>query len=295
MYVDSHVHLQSHGEQQPITRERIERYVEAALENGVERLAFTEHLFRFQEAYERLYGWWEADPSQPALSDAAHTYWQEHVSGSAADYVRAIEEAKAAGLPVLLGLELDWIPGHADDLRRFLEPYDWDIVLGSVHWLAAWTVDGEYGPSLPTWWDYRNVDEVFAEYASYLSDLAASGLCDVLAHPDQPKLFGHRPTSFEPLYASIIEAAVAGGCALEVNSNGYNKPVAEPYPALAVLEGARAVGLSITLASDAHGPERVGDGLDEIARWAARAGYQEYVFFKGRRPISLPLPVAPAP
>jgi histidinol-phosphatase (PHP family) len=167
------------------------------------------------------------DEMEQVWSDAsAHDYWREHVTGSVADYVRAIEDAKAAGLPVLLGLELDWIPGRADDLRRFLEPYDWDIVLGSVHWLAAWTVDGEYGPSLPTWWDYRDVDEVFAEYASYLSDLAASGLCDVLAHADLPKLFGHRPTSLEPLHAAILDAATKAGCALEVNSNGYNKPVA---------------------------------------------------------------------
>lgn len=295
MYVDSHVHLQPHGQQPPMTRERIERYVESDLANGVERLAITEHLFRFREAYESLYGWWEADPSEPALSAAAHAYWQDHVSTSVAEYVRTIEDAKAAGLPVLLGLELDWIPGRPDDLRRFLEPYDWDIVLGSVHWLAAWTVDGEYGPSLPTWWDFRDIDEVFAEYASYLSDLAASRLCDALAHPDLPKLFGHRPTSFEPLHTAIIEAAEKAGCALEVNSNGYNKPVAEPYPALPVLERARAAGLPITLASDAHVPERVGQHLDEIAGWAAQAGYRDYVFFERRKPVTRALPDTPAP
>jgi hypothetical protein len=64
IYVDSHVHLQSHGEQPATARERIERYVDAALANGVERLAFAEHLFRFQEAYDGLYGWWDADPLQ---------------------------------------------------------------------------------------------------------------------------------------------------------------------------------------------------------------------------------------
>jgi histidinol-phosphatase (PHP family) len=294
MYVDSHVHLQPHGGQQPMTRERIERYVESALAGGVERLAITEHLFRFREAYDGLYGWWEADASQPALSAAAHAYWQDHVTMSVADYVRAIEDAKAAGLPVLLGLEMDWIPGRADDLRRFLAPYDWDVVLGSVHWIGAWMVDGEYGPSLPTWWDCRDIDEFFGEYASYLSDAAASRLCDVLAHPDLPKLFGHHPTSFEPLHAAIIEAAVRGGCALEVNSSGYNKPVAEPCPALPVLERARAAGLSITLASDAHGPERVGERLDEIAAWAARAGYRKYVSFEHRQPVTHALPVTSA-
>jgi hypothetical protein len=47
MYVDSHVHLQPHGEAPPVTRERIEQYLAVAQERGVEQVAFTEHLFRF--------------------------------------------------------------------------------------------------------------------------------------------------------------------------------------------------------------------------------------------------------
>src|SRR3990172_4008245 len=65
----------------------------------------------------------------PALASMADQYWRDHISGSIADYVRLVEEAKSAGVPVLLGLEMDWIHGREDELRRFLAPYDWDIVL----------------------------------------------------------------------------------------------------------------------------------------------------------------------
>ena len=68
-------------------------------------------------------------------------YWKDHVSGSVADYVRVVEEAKARGLPVLLGLEMDWLPGKGEELRAFLAPYDWDIVLGSVHYVGAFGID----------------------------------------------------------------------------------------------------------------------------------------------------------
>jgi len=294
MYVDSHVHLQPHGEQSPITRERIELYVASARAHGVERIALTEHLFRFREAYDALGGWWDDDQSEPVLCAAAQAYWEDHLSTSVKEYVRAVEDAKAAGLPVLLGIELDWIPGRVEALRAFLEPYDWDVVLGSVHWLGAWMIDGEYGPSIPNWWERRGVDEFFAEYASYLADLAGSRLCDVLAHPDLPKLFGHRPMTFGPLHATIVDAARAGGCAVEVNSNGYNKPVAEAYPALPVLEQARAAGLPITLASDAHTPERVGERFDDIVALAEQAGYREYVSFERRRRVTHALPSAAA-
>jgi histidinol-phosphatase (PHP family) len=159
----------------------------------------------------------------------------------------------------------------AEDLRRFLGPYDWAIVLGSVHWVGSWGIDSAHSKQDVAEWGRRDIDGVFDDYAGLLRDLASAGLCDVLAHPDRPKLFGHRPTSFTPLHSAIVEAAQSGGCAVEINSNGYNRVVAEPYPALPVLEQARAAGLSITL--------------------AARAGYGEFVSYRERRAVSHPLPV----
>jgi histidinol-phosphatase (PHP family) len=285
MYVDSHVHLQPHGEAPPMTRQRIELYVEAARERGVEQIAITEHLFRFREAFDALYGWWDADAANPALVAATRAYWDGHVSGSVADYVRVIEACKSAGLPVLLGMEMDWLAGRADELHTFLAPYDWDIVLGSVHWIGSWAFDTG-GRTYQTEWDRRDIDSVFADYAALLGDLAATRLCDVLAHPDLPKLFGHRPTSYTPLHSAIVGAASDGGCAVEINSNGYNnKPLAEAYPALPVLEGARAAGLHVTLGSDAHRPERLGERFDDLAALAGQAGYQEYVSYEQRRPV----------
>ena len=289
MLVDSHVHLQPHGEQPPMTRERVERYVEAAHANGVAQLALTEHLFRFQEAYDLLHGWWDDDTSDPSLSSTAHAYWKDHVSGSVADYVRVIEACKAAGLPVSLGIELDWIPGHEDELRRFLEPYDWDIVLGSVHWIGSWAIDSR-NPVDWAEWERRDVDSVCSAYGLLLRDLAVSGLCDVLAHPDLPKLYGHRPSSFTPLHEAIIDAATSGACSVEMNSNGYNLPVAEAYPALPILERAHAEGLSITLASDAHRPELVGQRFDDLTALAAQAGYEQYAAYEQRSPSFHPLP-----
>jgi histidinol-phosphatase (PHP family) len=287
VYVDSHVHLQPHGEKPLMTRERLERYVEAGRAAGVERIAFTEHLLRFHEALALLRDWWD-DDGDPVLAAATHEYLEDEVSGSIAEYVRLIEDAKADGLPVLLGLEMDWVPGREKELRAFLAPYDWDIVLGSVHWIGAWSFDSSRPPFIGEW-DRRDIDGVFADYAQLLRDLAASNLCDVLAHPDLPKLMGHRPRSVTPLHAAIIEAATAGGCAVEINSNGYNKPVREAYPNIDVLERAHAAGLAITLASDAHEPERVGERFDDLAALARSAGYDHYASFESRRAALHPL------
>jgi histidinol-phosphatase (PHP family) len=294
MYVDSHVHLQPHGEAPPMTRERIDLYVESGRANGVERIALTEHLFRFREAFELLQGWWQIDGEDPALVAATEAYWRDHVSGTMADYARLVERAKSAGLPVLLGIEMDWIPGREEDMRRLLQPYDWDIVLGSVHWIGAWSFDTTSDDIFWPEWRKRDATVVFDQYAALLSDLAASRLADVLAHPDLPKLAGHRPASFTPLHGAIVRAATDAGCALELNANGYNKPCVEPYPAFAVLEQARHAGISITLASDAHRPELVGQRFDDLAAFARSAGYESFVSFEQRRASqrSLPAPSA---
>ncbi|MEX2160128.1 MAG: histidinol-phosphatase HisJ family protein [Dehalococcoidia bacterium] len=289
MYVDSHVHLQPHGEKPVMTRERLERYVEAGRAAGVERLAFTEHLFRFHEALALLRDWWD-DDGDPVLAAATHKYLEDEVSASIAEYVRLIEEAKADGLPVLLGLEMDWVPGREKELRAFLAPYDWDIVLGSVHWIGAWGFDSASIPAFAAEWERRDVDAVFADYAQLVRDLADSKLADVLAHPDLPKIQGHRPSNQTPLHAAIVEAASRGGCAVEINSNGYNKPVREAYPHIDVLRRAHEAGLAITLASDAHQPERVGERFDDLASLAREAGYEQFASFEARRATFHPLP-----
>lgn len=283
--IDCHTHLQPHGQQPPMTRERIEQYVAVARGRGLAQVAFTEHLFRFREAFDLLYGWWDADPD-PALASLARQYWEDHVSGSVADYVRTVEAAKRDGLPVLLGLEMDWIPGHAAALAQFLAPYDWDIVLGSVHYIGAFGFDDE---QFAAEWDRRETAAVWDDYGALVRELAESGLVDALAHPDLPKVFGRRPHDETPLHDAILSGAAVHGTALELNSNGLRK-CGEIYPALPLLERARRLGLPITLASDAHTPGRVGEHFDRLTAWARSAGYEEAVGFVGRKrqPYALP-------
>ena len=276
--IDCHTHLQPHGSQPPMTRERIEQYVRVAAERGITAICITEHLFRFEEAYEALYGWWDED-RDPTLASMAARYWQDHVSGSVREYVRVVEEAKRDGLPVFLGLEMDWLHGKEDVLRDFLAPYDWDIVLGSVHYVGAWGIDDD---SFIAEWDRRDIPEVWDEYGALVRELAETGLVDVLTHPDVLKKFGHRPQDETPMHAAIIEGASKHGAAIELNSNGLRR-CGEIFPALPLVERAHAAGLPITLASDAHTPELVGSHFDELAAWARRAGYDEAVTFVERR------------
>jgi histidinol-phosphatase (PHP family) len=278
MLVDCHTHLQPHGAKPPMTRALIEEYARAGAARGITTICLTEHLFRFEEAYRMLYGWWDADPDK-RLAGIVGQYWADHVSGSVADYVRLVEEAKADGLPVLLGIEMDWLAGKEDVLRSFLAPYDWDIVLGSVHYIGSWGIDDD---RFIDEWAKHDYADVWAEYGGLMKDLAQSGLADTLTHPDVLKKFGHRPTDETPLHDLILAGAAVNGTAIELNSNGLRR-CNEIFPALPLVERAHALGLPITLGSDAHVPGLVGSGFDDLTAWAKRAGYEEATTFVGRK------------
>lgn len=286
MIVDAHVHLQPHGETPVVDRALIETYVERAQRNGVDVVVFTEHLFRFKEALAVLDGWWDCDPN-PALREITRQYWADHVNLSMSEYAALIEQAKSDGLPVRLGLEMDWIPGRANDLRALLKPYGWDCVLGSIHFLGAFGIDID---ECVDEWQKRDVDEVWEEYTQFIEDLADARLADTLAHPDVVKVWGHRPAD-EPKYQQrIVAAARRNGVALEVNTNGWRKPVSEMYPDARLLRLAHEAGVPITLGSDAHTADRLGLRFGDAIAAARDAGYEDYLAFVGRKSVKIALP-----
>ena len=282
--LDYHLHLWPHGTRasEP-TLDELAAYCEAAAAAGVTELALTEHLFRFVQADGALRGFWDDDPD-PRLRTQLAGYWDDHAHADLDVYVDAVLEAKAAGLPVVLGLEVDHYAGRMDRVAALLDGYPFDVLLGSVHWIGAWGFDQLGDPAVEAEWDQRAIDDVWDAYTDALEELAASGVCDVLAHPDLPKVGGRRPAVPDEWYDRMAEAAAASGMAAEVSSAGCRKPVAEAYPAPALLSRFRKAGVPVTTASDAHGMADVASHGAELRALLADAGYDSLVSFRARRP-----------
>ena len=260
MIVDYHMHLRDPEERVTHSLEAIERFVETAAARGVDEIGFTEHVYYFRQT---LPIWTEPYQTERCVYDLDA-------------YVDAVVEAKRRGMPVKLGMEVDYVGERQDELAELLAPYPWDFLLGSVHWIDGLAVDA--GPDVGMWVDHP-VDEVWRRYFSALADLAASGHVDVLAHPDLAKIYGRRPES-------PIEYPALAGVALEISTNGRYKPVGELYPDPEFLAAAR---LPITLASDAHVPENVGRDFDLALDLARASGYDTVTVFENRRPRQEPL------
>jgi histidinol-phosphatase (PHP family) len=268
--VDYHMHLRDPEEGVDHTVEAVERFVEAAAERGVDEIGFTEHAYYFEQTR----GLWQ------------ERYMLERCSYDLDRYVGAILEAKGRGLPVKLGLEVDYFPGSEAEVRDMLAPYPWDYLLGSVHYVDGFAVDEEPGliEKLPP-------NEAWRRYFVWLRNAARSGLFDSLAHPDLVKHHGPRadPESVHWLHEETVDAIDAAGICVEVSSAGLHKPVGELYPDAPLLEACRDRGVPITLASDAHQPANVGRDLDRAVELARSAGYETLTVFDRREGRQEPL------
>jgi histidinol-phosphatase (PHP family) len=79
------------------------------------------------------------------------------------------------------------------------------------------------------------------------------------------------------------------GVAMEVSTSGLRNASQEWYPAVDVIERARYYGVDITFGSDAHHPNRVGDGWEKVRETLYDIGYKRWVIFKQRKPCYLDL------
>jgi len=250
---DHHTHTARCGHAVGDARE----YVEAALAAGLRSIAITDHVPMF----------WRPEPER----DASLAMRLEELPAYVEE-VLALEAAFRGRIEVLLGIEADFLPGHEEELRRLLAPYPFDLVLGSVHWLGDWLVDGP-GSVARFERGQDEVDAIWNAYADAVIGAARSGLFDVLTHLDLPKKFGHRPRlPYAGRQAEVVQAVAASGCAVELSSGGMRKPVGEPYPARDLLRELQAAGVPVVLASDAHAPEEVGHRFAELRALLAGPG-----------------------
>lgn len=264
-----------HLENGDLSLEYLQEFVDRAAAMRVDEIGITEHAYNFVEA-------------APLLNRPA--YVAERSSGFRLDdYVHLIQTAQRNGLPVKLGLEMDWIAEREDDIRALLASYPWDYVIGSVHWIDDWGFDLH-----PASWENRDVVDAYRRYFDLAEQAIASGLFDIFGHPDVIKVFGYKPpVTFEiellGWYDRLVAAAKRAGCCFEVSSAGLRKPVGEFYPDMRLLRKAYAQQVPITLASDAHVPEHVGWRFDELAAYAREAGYRTITQFTKRVAAQQPL------
>ncbi len=205
------------------------------------------------------------------------------------DYFRLVDEARSAhpAQPIRLGIEVAWLEGGEAWIEYLSTRAPWDYLIGSVHYLGGWNFDN---PAETARFSSYGVEEAWDRYWQQFGKAARSGLFDIMGHPDLVKKFRHRPDGdLRRYYEPAVQACAEAGVAIEINTAGLFKPVAEMYPAPDFLRLAADAGIPLTINSDAHAPEETGRAFPEALTLAAACGFTELARFENRRRRLVPL------
>ncbi|AIQ73100.1 MULTISPECIES: histidinol-phosphatase HisJ family protein [Paenibacillus] len=256
MKFDYHTHHNRCGHATGTVRD----YVIAAIEKGLQVIGISDHTPAF--ALEEDLPW----PGGAMAKSEFPAY---------VDEVLALKKEFAGQIDVMLGIEADFLPDSLDIYRSVIASYPFDYVIGSIHNFGGISIyDGEY-------WDGLDQAGKLATknlYYDYVSQSAKSGLYDILGHVDALKRYfpGYSGLWTEALDFTL-QTVAASDVVLEINTSDDNC-----VPDTAFLERALFHGVKVTIGSDAHEPERVGDQFEEVRKNLQAIGYREWATFHKR-------------
>jgi histidinol-phosphatase (PHP family) len=255
--MDYHIHTKYSCD----CKESMEAMARAAVAAGIRQIGFNDHFdpipFDYCHGYFQPDEWWEA------LNDCRELF--------------------ADTLSIQAGVEIGEPHRFPEETADLLARYQWDYVLGSLHWVGDHIVFGDR-------YFERTPDEAYCHYFREMQVMAAEGDFDILAHMDVVKRYGYDkygefdPSLYEAEIRAVLKIAAERELAVEVNTSTLRRPVGETSPGTLILrwfheEGGRHV----TLGSDAHHVEHVGFGLQHALSNLQDAGFTQLTGFEKRQ------------
>jgi histidinol-phosphatase (PHP family) len=200
-------------------------------------------------------------------------------------YRELVEEARAVGesvgVEVLYGIEGEYFPDESMLVEQWqlFEDESFDFVLCSLHHQL---------PLFREWLHrFESHEAIATAYFEQVANAAKTGKYDSIAHPDLIRIYNTIPpfapeTQETAIRRMLADVAESDTC-LEVNTSGLIKQIFELHPAPQILSWAAEAGVRLTLGSDSHRPEQVGQHFPEVLELLSQLGFDKVHYFRGRK------------
>ncbi|HAE61133.1 MAG TPA: histidinol-phosphatase [Eubacteriaceae bacterium] len=256
--IDTHIHTKFSFD----GKAKMEEMCQCAITKGLTEICFTEH-FSVNNY----------DPSYEVL-----------------DYQKYAEEIeRCIGLfgeriTIRKGLEIGETHIKNDVIKSFLMRKDLDYIIGSVHNIGI--------KKLRKHIRGKQKNESYEDYFEELYKSVKFGDMDALGHFDLMKryafdVFGNYDMEvYYDLISSIFDVMINRNIALEINTSGLISSAKEIFPSIDVLKLYRSKGGEmITVGSDAHRPDMLGNGIEDIFKLLKNMGYTSILSYRKRIPL----------
>lgn len=187
---------------------------------------------------------------------------------------------------ISIGVELGLQLHIAEYLDELVQKYGWlDFIIGSHH-----VIDG-IDPYFPEFFEKHGADSYERYFKVTLERIKRIKCYDSLGHLDYIVRYGQKYglsysyRKYSDYIDGILRVLVSDGKALECNSGAFSRGMDEPNPNTDVLRRFKELGGElITLGSDAHTPETLGDRFDYCGELLKNCGFKYYAVYKKRKP-----------
>jgi len=235
---------------------------EAAIAAGVTEIAFCDHL--------------DHEPADPGYG-----YYRPDAFLASIDSCRDLFGDR---LTVLAGVEADFNERIAGQVEKFFSRYQFDFVIGSVHY-------GENGRIIfQDYFDDHDWDDVYLPYLERLKLAARSGLFDTLGHIDLPKRYApvnkrtYDPLRYKDELQQLFKVLIEHNVSFEINTSGLRQTPRTSMPGPAIVRWyAEAGGRLITIGTDSHAPQHIGSGIPQTLDMLELCGIDSVSSFRGRQ------------
>ena len=225
MKIDYHMHF----EYGSYDLEWVQGFFESAKKNGVSEIGISEHSHGFIEFKDLYYEELILDDSVVGSYQAK---WLEKnkFKYSLKDYFKFMQMLKEKGYPVKIGIEICNFKNQ-EKVKAIIKDYEFDYIIGSVHFLNGWGYD--FADIKQVWNDF-SLQDIYKWYAVEITNLAQSGLYDVLGHPFNIRLFKNIPEfDVKPILEQVATVLKEANMVIDINTGTlYRYPIEEisPYP-----------------------------------------------------------------
>ena len=283
MRADYHIHTEFSDD----STETMEAQIERGIALGLSEICFTDHVdYGIKRDWDDVAGVvWEK------RTENGETYYTALANVDYPKYFEQIERLREAyrdRIAVKAGLEFGIQSHRVPEYEKLFERYTekLDFVLFSMHQVSDkefWTGDFQRG---------RTQKEYNEEY--YEEILRTQKLFknySVLAHLDLIVRYdGAGVYPFEKvkdIVAEILRQAIKDGKGIELNTSSWKYGLKDTQPSRAILKLYRDLGGTIiTIGSDAHKKEYLGDHFDDaISILRDEVGFKEFCTFERGKPV----------
>lgn len=265
--IDSHVH----SEYSKHANGSIEQVILSAISKGISVLTITDHAPFFLDSNNRL------------RKEEIYDYKENILS---------LKEKYLDKIKILVGLECDYFEDCFDYNQEIIGSIKPDYVIGSIHYIPSTN-------GIINVWDLNKINnpQVIDTYFNQLKGLIKSKQFDSIGHPDV-LLRVIDSSLLKRYHYEIIDLLIENKLAYELNTSGLRKSKYNPitnleysgewsYPCLDNIKYGIENKIDFVIGSDAHVPEDVGFGLDDILLKAQNIGLNKICYFENRNKKNL--------